>query len=416
MGAACLPFIARGVLFFCVLWTLASSMGVSVSSLDTTMTNEDTGTPTLADHSVANGTTHSVIVVRGRPRPSNQLGNPDRVSFFTPFLEGSGSLSVQFVEPFPTELHEQGDLPFGAGHPSGADKRVRLIFLGGGQFGYGQIHNETQFSHLQAACDDESEKTVMIIVDEYCVWKLLRRLPPTCLSYVARIYPFNSGSPGLESREAYIPLGPRSDFDFLAQDLVPAAVDRTTFFNLQVSPATSRRREELIRIVEQYGGRNPQLPIWSEAAGLDAAGWQTLLLDSKFTLCPGGHNAETFRLWEALEAGSIPIVSKLDYTVPLPLEPDSNGGTCGEGVASWNTVASSPFAKEVSVDTWEDLPARLDMLRSMSDEDIGRLQGDCREWYAARMQRTYRSLLDFGEGHDMFPQTGPILDVPEDAL
>lgn len=30
-------------------------------------------------------------------------------------------------------------------------------------------------------------------------------------------------------------------------------------------------------------------------------------------------------------------------------------------------------------------------------------------WYAARMAKTYNSLLNFGEGNDLFPQLGPIL-------
>lgn len=53
---------------------------------------------------------------------------------------------------------------------------------------------------------------------------------------------------------------------------------------------------------------HPEVPISSRGRDeisktYDASEWQTLLLDSKFTICPGGHNAETFRLWEALEAG-----------------------------------------------------------------------------------------------------------------
>jgi hypothetical protein len=32
-----------------------------------------------------------------------------------------------------------------------------------------------------------------------------------------------------------------------------------------------------------------------------------MLLNSKFIPCPRGQNAETFRFWEALEHGSIPI-------------------------------------------------------------------------------------------------------------
>lgn len=47
----------------------------------------------------------------------------------------------------------------------------------------------------------------------------------------------------------------------------------------------------------------PEMPISAQSPRLDAQEWQALLLNSTFTICPGGHNAETFRMWEALEAG-----------------------------------------------------------------------------------------------------------------
>ena len=37
--------------------------------------------------------------------------------------------------------------------------------------------------------------------------------------------------------------------------------------------------------------------------------YASILMDSVFTLCAGGINPESFRLWEAIEAGSIPIVA-----------------------------------------------------------------------------------------------------------
>ena len=47
------------------------------------------------------------------------------------------------------------------------------------------------------------------------------------------------------------------------------------------------------------------------------------LSDSAFTLCPGGTNEETFRVYEALEAGSIPIIKANQaafaaFNEPLP--------------------------------------------------------------------------------------------------
>lgn len=67
---------------------------------------------------------------------------------------------------------------------------------------------------------------------------------------------------------------------------------------------------------------------------------------------------------------SIPIVSREDYMNPAFHAPYA----CGQGNASWNTVAASPYAKAVSVETWQDLPVLLDRLRNESDDFIETLQ------------------------------------------
>jgi hypothetical protein len=38
--------------------------------------------------------------------------------------------------------------------------------------------------------------------------------------------------------------------------------------------------------------------------------YRSIMLDSVFTLCPKGHSIEQFRLYEAIESGSIPILAK----------------------------------------------------------------------------------------------------------
>ena len=38
-----------------------------------------------------------------------------------------------------------------------------------------------------------------------------------------------------------------------------------------------------------------------------------MLLNSVFSLCPGGNNAESHRLYEVLDAGSIPLVTRNDW-------------------------------------------------------------------------------------------------------
>lgn len=67
---------------------------------------------------------------------------------------------------------------------------------------------------------------------------------------------------------------------------------------------------------------------------------------------------------------SIPIISRQDYLYPSHMAPFP----CGEGNASWNTVAASPFAKEVSVGSWDDLPELLERLKEAPAEYIDNLQ------------------------------------------
>lgn len=64
-------------------------------------------------------------------------------------------------------------------------------------------------------------------------------------------------------------------------------------------------------------------------------------------------------------------MSKSDYTDPVY---KLHGENCGTGNIGWNTVISSPFAKEASVEVWDDLPMLLDRLWAMSDDDLQRLQ------------------------------------------
>lgn len=71
----------------------------------------------------------------------------------------------------------------------------------------------------------------------------------------------------------------------------------------QVSPATSARRDKLIELTDRYQATHPGVMCATSSARVDARQWQHLVLDSKFTISPAGRNPETFRTWEALEAG-----------------------------------------------------------------------------------------------------------------
>lgn len=71
----------------------------------------------------------------------------------------------------------------------------------------------------------------------------------------------------------------------------------------QVNEKTSLRRKEVIDIAEGYATAHPEVACRTQGEPLKATEWKDLLRDSKFTLCPGGHNPITYRIYEALEAG-----------------------------------------------------------------------------------------------------------------
>lgn len=67
----------------------------------------------------------------------------------------------------------------------------------------------------------------------------------------------------------------------------------------QVNRNTSPRRRELVDIVQKYKVEHPDLDIevHAGASHLGHEQWQDFLLSSRFTLTPGGHYRETFRIF-----------------------------------------------------------------------------------------------------------------------
>lgn len=70
------------------------------------------------------GLTYSVIVVRANYHNANLFADEARLRAYS-----NGVVSVQFVRPRSLRLLEntRGHLPFGAGHPAGVDRRIRII-------------------------------------------------------------------------------------------------------------------------------------------------------------------------------------------------------------------------------------------------------------------------------------------------
>lgn len=87
------------------------------------------GSSVHADGVDQSNVTYSVIVLSPSVKPSSQFRDQQRVRFFTPFPEGSGLVSMQFVDLPSKWPPAVGNSPFHVKHPHGVDKRVRLVFL-----------------------------------------------------------------------------------------------------------------------------------------------------------------------------------------------------------------------------------------------------------------------------------------------
>ncbi|EJK59729.1 hypothetical protein THAOC_20008, partial [Thalassiosira oceanica] len=173
-------------------------------------------------------------------------------------------------------------------------------------------------------------------------------------------------------------------------------------FNAMFSISTNASRERLSYIVEGNAAA------WRARTGMEAyvrmSNWfgdpnerrsdQTtteeymrVLLDSVFTVSPAGHNPECFRMYEAVEAGSILITTR-DDLVSVPDASREGAPGCPDALALWSD------APMVVLDSWDDLYPEVE--RRMSDPaGLDAMQRRSAEWYGRMMGGTVGELEDF---------------------
>lgn len=94
--------------------------------------------------------------------------------------------------------------------------------------------------------------------------------------------------------------------------------------------------------------------------------YQEILLDSIFCPCPKGNSIETFRLYEVLESGAIPVVHMDDGYTAKHFPP---------------MYFKSPM---VFVNSWtEAVDSMLEMMKDPASLDAR--QAQLREWYSSMM-------------------------------
>jgi len=194
-----------------------------------------------------------------------------------------------------------------------------------------------------------------------------------------------------------LPLGPRIDTwksfrKLWAQDPPPPrrrASERKYAFNAIFSQNTHKARRGLAKLVTT-GKAKTKLEVYAKMAkawAKSANSFRTkqvrtntvvkVMSDSVFTLTPRGHHPECFRLFEAAEAGSIPVLTAGDFA----------GSKCLDPLAHWRD------APVVLLRSWKELwPTVEGLMRDPARLDA--MQRDFAAWYEAYMRRSVARLED----------------------
>ena len=187
----------------------------------------------------------------------------------------------------------------------------------------------------------------------------------------------------------YIPLGVRVDFDETnsqkSSPSKPVTLRKYTY-NFMGS-LTSGSRKELLRVLKGDDTTLPNrrvvkiAPMWarnpSPVTGyFTPSAYGRVLRESIFTLCPSGQNPETYRIYEALESGSIPILAMDTYY---------RNHKCNNAYAPF-IQSGAPF---IYLQSWYELPR---FLRSLNNTYMTVLQNDLAIWFKRWMTER---VLDF---------------------
>jgi len=180
----------------------------------------------------------------------------------------------------------------------------------------------------------------------------------------------------------YLPLGPRYDSwhafsSFMIENgsVIAASSQRKYTFNAIFTKSTNIGRSILVDEIQKEGNILSSFvhiaDTWAHDPNnpandlIDTTTYMQVLLESVFTLAPAGHSPETFRLYEAVEAGSIPVIS---------LDKDYKEHKCKNSLSHW---LDSPI---IIIESWNEVIPTLQKLLE-DPEALDMRQADLRVWY-----------------------------------
>lgn len=199
-------------------------------------------------------------------------------------------------------------------------------------------------------------------------------LPPTIQPFFRQYYDARQAEV-FGAQAVYMPLGSRSEFPDLDPRQAKPADQRRFIFSLMASATdNSRKRLHDILLDARFPADRRFLhmaskwhPDLSHEEYVPPSRYAQIMGDSIFVPCPKGHSIETFRFYEAIEAGAIPVVELDDKHTQAHLPPE---------------YRAAPI---LFVEHWEELPDR--MLALLEDTAVLRArQRQLVDWYYGFMR------------------------------
>ncbi|KAL7534906.1 hypothetical protein ACHAXR_006151 [Thalassiosira sp. AJA248-18] len=322
-------------------------------------------------------TVHLVLAAGGRnPWRSH---NPDKSYsiFQTDTLPKYGSGRVQFL------IHENAECDISSCKLNEWQQKHSFLADNHDSPCLAVVSRENLCHHEHLKCNYPTCKT-MITMDEQCEYPM----------YDVRRY-FSADIPNT----GYLPLGPRYDawtsFQMIQSSpgfYFKQASKRKYAFNAVFSQSTNEGRKRLAQLVEEQQNKTA-LPIFTNMAKewtskvnhrrteqLHTDSYMNALLDSVFTLSPAGGNPECYRMFEAVEAGSIPILVKSDLYNEVH--------QCKGVLHHWYD------APILVLESWDDLYTTVESV--MGDLDaLDEMQRKLRTWYDEYMRKVIWEFEDF---------------------
>jgi hypothetical protein len=171
----------------------------------------------------------------------------------------------------------------------------------------------------------------------------------------------------------FLPLGYKAEF--ARSDVAPKPATARAYLWSFAGDPNKLTRGAMLKALDEIGGGAAHLTSGFDAPDcLSTADYRALMDESMIVPCPAGwSNLESFRVYEALEAGCIPIVEKrpgFDYFTAL--------------------LGPHPIP---TVADWNEGAARVRQIKQCGEADA--LQRACAQWWASYKPRLGNQLRGF---------------------